>query len=61
MSAVSHRKGALARASRPDCVGAGHAPPLHPLEVQNFGGVTADDNTIATPHPDIRVTNGVVS
>ena len=29
--------------------------------MQNFGGVTTDDNYVATPHPDIRVTNGVVS
>ena len=34
---------------------------LGPLEIQNFGGVTTDDNYIATPHPDIRVTNGIVS
>lgn len=32
-----------------------------PLEVQNFGGVTTDDNYVATPHPDIRASNGVVS
>ncbi len=34
---------------------------LGPLEIQNFGGVTTDDTYIATPHPDIRVTNGIVS
>lgn len=34
---------------------------LGPLEVQNFGGVTTDHTYVDTPHPDIRVTNGVVS
>ena len=34
---------------------------LGPLEVQNFGGVTTDDNYIDTPHPAIRVVHGVVS
>ena len=29
--------------------------------MQNFGGVTTDDIYVAMPHPDIRVTNGVVS
>ena len=29
--------------------------------MQNFGGVTTDDNYVATPQANIRVTNGVVS